>query len=169
MDMNFYYADEEYIDFLKKAEKAARGYTCVPNISYGNAAKFTFGAVLSVNGMNYYVPVSSYSKHQEDAILIRDKNNVANILGTLRFTYMIPIPKQCCKKVDINAFHSKKSVAHISKELAFCRRNRDKIVKQAEKTYKRVISRENDLLTKNSCDFKLLEQAYTEFCKTHSL
>ena len=82
---------------------------------------------------------------------------------------MIPIPKQCCKKIDINAFHSKSSSVHISKELAFCRRNRDKIIRQAEKTYKRVVSKENDLLTKNSCDFKLLEQAYTEFCKTHSL
>ena len=87
MDMNFYYADEEYIDFLKKAEKAVRGYTCVPNVSYGNIAKFTFGAVLSVNGINYYVPVSSYSKKQQDTILIKDKSGT-KILGTLRF---IPI------------------------------------------------------------------------------
>ena len=167
MDIYFYYADEEYIDYLKKVEKSTRGFTCVPNTNYNNAKKFLFGAVMNVNGHNYYVPVSSYSKDQQDVILIKDKKT-SQILGSLRFAYMLPIPAECCKKVNINTFNSQ-AAAHISKELAFCRRNRDKIFKQAEKTYNRVINKVDEMLVKNSCDFKTLERACQKFREFHNL
>jgi protein AbiQ len=50
--------DEEYIDYLKKYECNKRGFTCVPNVSYENINKFTFGAVLNVNNVSNFVPVS---------------------------------------------------------------------------------------------------------------
>ena len=86
------------------------------------------------------------------------------VLGALRFAYMIPAPKQCTVKLDIQKTPTENSRVHISKELAFCRRNRDKIQKQAQKNYNRVINKENPELTKNSCDFKLLEKAYVHYC-----
>lgn len=162
MNIFFYYVEPEYIDYLKNYEINNRGFTCVPNVCYGNTKKFVFGAVLNIDGINYFVPVSSYSKKQEDVVLIKDKRNT-NILGSLRFTYMIPVPNDCLYKVDINSFTSPRSKGHISEELAFCRRNRDKIFKRALKTYDRVIAKTNELLTKNSCDFKLLEKAYKEY------
>ena len=162
MNLYFYYVDEDYIDYLKQYEINTRGFTCVPNICYGKTQKFIFGAVLNINGTNYFVPVSSYSKKQEDVILMKDKKNT-HILGSLRFTYMIPVPVECLSKVDINSFSSMKTKGHISEELAFCRRNRDKIFRRTEKTYKRVILKNNELLTKNSCDFLLLEKAYNEY------
>ena len=76
---------------------------------------------------------------------------------------MIPVPECCLKKVDIGSFESIKSKGHISEELAFCRRNRDKIFKRAYKTYNRVIAGNNSILMKNSCDYKLLEKAYNEY------
>ena len=148
-------------------EKSTRGFTCVPNTNYNNTKKFLLGAVMNVNGHNYYVPVSSYSKNQQDVILIKDKKT-SQILGSLRFAYMLPIPAECCKKVDINTFDSK-AIVHISKELAFCRRNRDKIFKQAEKTYNRVINKVDEMIVKNSCDFKTLEKACQKFCEYHNL
>ena len=174
MELNFYYIKDDYIDYLKQFEKSARGYTCVPNANYWNTNKFTFGAVLEVNRKQYFVPVSSYSKKQQDVILITDKtakNKAQNnkILGSLRFAYMIPAPRSCIIKLDINKMPTENSRVHTAKELAFCRRNRDKIQNQAKKTYDRVVSKEFPELTRNSCDFKLLEEAYIEYCKQNNL
>ena len=168
MELYFYYVDGQYIDFLKKYEKARRSFTCVPNSSYWNTNKFTFGAVLEVNNINYFVPVSSYSKKQEDVILMTDKFAKSKaqqyrVLGSLRFAYMIPAPNNCIKKLDIKQMPTENSRVHVAKELAYCRRNRDKIKRQAQKTYERVINKVDPDLIKHSCDFKLLEQAYAEY------
>lgn len=152
MELYFYYIQSEYIDYLKTYELKTRGFTCVPNAQYWNTNKFTFGAVFEMSGQSYYVPVSSYHKKQEDVILIKDKKNRKNgqsiILGSLRFAYMIPVPKKCIIKLDINKLPTEYSKVHVSKELAFCRRNRDKIKTQALKTYNRVISKKYPELTK---------------------
>ena len=167
MDLYFYYVDNDYIEYLKKVEMQARGFTCVPNVSYRKKDKFVFGAVLKIQESSYFVPVSSYSKKQQDIILMKDKKT-SRVLGSLRFTYMIPVPNACCQKMDINALENKSEIAHVSKELAFCRRNRDKIFKQAKKTYKRVVDKVNDALVKNSCDFILLEKACIDYCKQNN-
>lgn len=62
--MDFYRINEEYNKFLQKYEKDKRGVTKVPNIRYTDRNKFAFGAVMQVNGMNYYVSVSSFDKKQ---------------------------------------------------------------------------------------------------------
>ena len=159
MKLYFYYVDEKYIDFLKNTEINESKFTCVPNVCYKYSNKFVFGAVLEMNGHNFFVPVSSYDKKQQDVILIRDKNDDKRILGSLRFTYMIPVPSECLKKVDINSYKNK---VHISKELAFCRRNRDKILSQAQKTYYRVVNNVNNI-SQNACMFKLLEEASKKY------
>ncbi|MCX4378226.1 MAG: type III toxin-antitoxin system ToxN/AbiQ family toxin [Lachnospiraceae bacterium] len=169
MEICFYHINNDYINFLKKYEREKVRYTCVPNIQYKTSDKFVFGAVMDINGINYFVPVSSYGKKQEDVILIRDKKKKTDILGSLRFAYMLPVPRPCLIKLDINSIVNEYSKTHISKELAFCRRERDKIFKQAEKTYFRVISKVNEQLVKNSCDFKVLEQAYIEYCIINKL
>lgn len=167
MELYFYYIDNKYIDYLKEYERKNNNYTCVPNVQYKTSDKFMFGAVMNINDMNYFVPVSSKTKKAEDVILIRDKKDKSTILGSLRFAYMIPVPKCCLIKLDINSSPNEYSKVHISKELAFCRRERDKIFKQAQKTYFRVTNKINDRLAKNSCDFLLLEQAYSEYCIEH--
>lgn len=169
MDIYFYYIKEDYIDFLKKYEREQIGHTCVPNIQYKTSNKFVFGAVMNISGMFYFVPVSSYNKKQEDVILIRDKKNRSELLGSLRFAYMLPVPLACLNKLDIKVINSEYSKVHISKELAFCRRERDKIFKQAQKTYFRVTNKVSEQLVKNSCDFKLLEQAYINYCDENQL
>ena len=165
MELHFYYVCSDYINYLKEYEKANVGYTCVPNIQYKTSDKFMFGAVMEIKGISYFVPVSSYSKNREDVILIRDKKNKSDILGSLRFAYMLPVPKHCLIKLDINSVSNTYSKTHIAKELAFCRRERDKIFKQAQKTYYRVTNNVSEQLTKNSCNFILLEQAYIKYCQ----
>ena len=59
----FYYVEDEYINFLKKKEIEKRNFTRVPNVHYWNTKKFVFGAVLEINNMLYFAPVTSYAKY----------------------------------------------------------------------------------------------------------
>lgn len=168
MKVQFYYADDKYIEFLKNKEIETRNFTCVPNVKYSKNNKFLYGAVLKVNSVNYYVPVSSQTgknKQYNFEIKTDEKNNQAK--GSLRFPYMIPIPSECLTKLNLNDISSINERARISKELAFCRRNKDKIEKYAQITYNDVTNKKNDKLVQNACDFKLLEKACTQYCTEH--
>lgn len=81
--MDFYRIDEEYNTFWQNYEKEKRGVTKVPNIKYSDRDKFSFGAVLTVNEINYYVAVSSFDKKQEANILIRVPGDKKEIKGSL--------------------------------------------------------------------------------------
>ena len=82
---------------------------------------------------------------------------------------MIPIPNSCVSTLIIDDIKDENRKIRISKELAFCRRSKNKIEKQAEKTYHRIVDKVNDKLVHNSCDFKLLEQAYIKYCLDNGL
>lgn len=72
MDLKFYYVKQEYIEYLKNAEMKARGFTCVPNTNYANREKFFYGTVLTKsNGINYFVPVSSQIKKDQNSVVIK--------------------------------------------------------------------------------------------------
>ena len=99
--MDFYRINEDYNRYLQRYEKENRGVTKVPNIRYTDRNKFAFGAVMQVNGMNYYVSVSSFDKKQEANILIRVPGDEKEIKGSLRFNYMIPVPEECIERLVI--------------------------------------------------------------------
>ena len=92
MDLFFYDVDTDYIEYLKSAEKAKRGFTRVPDVKYENERKMVCGVVLKINGYKYYVPVSSYKKQQPNNLLIRLEDDTFNqVKGSLRFNYMFPV------------------------------------------------------------------------------
>ncbi|MCM1328920.1 MAG: type III toxin-antitoxin system ToxN/AbiQ family toxin [Ruminococcus sp.] len=169
MDIRFYYVNKEYVDYLKKYEIEHRGYTCVPNVEYANRTKFVYGAVLNINNINYFVPVSSKIKKDRYTMLIQTREKKNNIKGSLRFKYMIPIPNKCLIKLDIKAMIETERQRLVTEELAACRKNRDKIFLLAKKTYDNVNSFSAENLKRNACDFKLLEQAYIKYCIENKL
>ena len=162
--MNFYRVDLEYIDFLKNYEIKNRGFTRVPNVNYHSRNnKFFYGAVLTINGIDYFVPISSNTRVKQDDILIVVKDKRDPNYGTLRFAYMLPIPKACLHILIRDELNNPVQAERVRKELAFCRKNRDKILRQAERTYDRIISNVSESLSHNSCGFLLLEKAYHEY------
>lgn len=171
MKIAFYNVDLDYIDYLKKFESAHRGFTRVPNVQYrsGNN-KFFYGTVLNIQGIDYFVPISSKQHNREDDIQIKPKNDkYCKEYATLRFAYMLPIPHQCITMLNISEISNNTQKERVRKELAYCRKFKDKIEKQAEKTYHRIVDKVNDKLVHNSCDFKLLEQAYIKYCIDNGL
>ena len=164
MKLDFYYVNSDYLEFLKEREKTVRGFTCIPNTEYSSGnTKFFYGAVLEINSVNYFVPISSKLHYKQDDMLIKVKDKKSLYLGTLRFRYMVPVPQNCLKLLVRDDLPSVIQGERVRKELAFCRKNKDKIFEQAKTTYERVVNQVDDGLVKNSCDFRLLEEAYSEY------
>ena len=165
--MDFYRINEEYNKFLQKYEKDKRGVTKVPNIRYTDRNKFAFGAVMQVNGMNYYVSVSSFDKKQEANILIRIPGDEKEVKGSLRFNYMVPVPEECIERLLIKDIDDEKYMLLLNKEYQFCMDNADKIQKKANKIYEMVINNRKPVLTDNSCAFHILEAGCKEYIQKY--
>lgn len=163
MKIGFYYVDEQYITHLKSAEIEHRGFTTVPNTIYANRQKFFYGMVMEVNNIPYYVPISHKTTAKEHSIVITiDNHNRREKTGSMRFNYMIPVPRQCIKMLDLKdtkQFTENERI-RIERELKFCKSKLSTIRKLAEKTYQQVLRGSNAELSKNSCDFSTLEEAY---------
>lgn len=164
--MDFYRINEKYNQFLQKYEKEYRGVTKVPNIRYTDRNKFAFGAVMQINGMNYYVSVSSFDKKQEANILIRIPGDKKEVKGSLRFNYMVPVPNECIEKIVIKDIEDEKYRLLLNKEYQFCIDNANRIQKKANKIYEMVTTNRKQILTDNSCAFRILEAGYQEYVAT---
>lgn len=165
MKIAFYFVDEDYINYLKAYEIKHRGFTTVPNVVYSSRNKSLYGTVLEIDRKNYLVPVSSYTKNQRENMLIKiSDHHREKVVGSLRFNYMIPVPDKCLHLFDFkNDAENHEQRIFIEKEYRFCKSKLSAIQKLAARTYDRVVSKVDDELVKNSCDFRLLERAYDEF------
>ena len=155
--LNFFTVDPAYVQFLKAAEAEERGFARVPNMEdnrYGKA-KFLLGVVLTVNGTDYYVPVTSFKTQQKDNFLIRVDNGA--ITSSLRFNYMFPIPREMVSVRVISTEPDRAYRAFLAQELRYCIKHRDEIQHYAERTYKRVLLGKDPGLLANSCAFRFLE------------
>ena len=161
--MDFYRINEEYNQYLQRYEKENRGVTKVPNVRYTDRNKFAFVAVMQVNGISYYVSVSSFDKKQEANILIRVPGDEKEIKGSLRFNYMIPVPEECIERLIIKNIKDEKYRMLLNKEYRFCMDNAERIQKKANKIYEMVTTNRKQKLTDNSCAFRILEQGYREY------
>lgn len=116
----------------------------MPNVTYANRNKFLYGSVLTINEMNYFVPISSkVKKNQEYNLNIKIDDKRKSVVGSLRFQYMIPVPAECLQMLIIDNFTAQSDRIKISKELKFCRKNKDKIHNYALKAYSNVTNKNN--------------------------
>lgn len=149
MSINFYTVDINYLNELKKIEKK------VPNTEYATNKKFFCGVVLTINGYNYFAPISSFKKKQQTNIAIYNNND--EIISTIRFCFMIPIKKEHLRIKDISKITDTKYQKLLSRELQFCNQNEDIIKKAAHRVYN-YGTNPNHKQYKNCCDFKKLEE-----------
>ena len=162
--LSFYDVDIDYIEYLKTEETKYRGYTKVPNIRYENNRKFLCGIVLKIAELEYYVPISSYKEEKSESFLIVFEDDKYNkIKGSLRFNYMIPVPKDCIEERIINDEKNINRKIFLQKQLEYINSNINTIKNRAERTYLRVINNYNPHLTENSCDFEFLEGKCREY------
>ncbi|MBQ4505048.1 MAG: type III toxin-antitoxin system ToxN/AbiQ family toxin, partial [Firmicutes bacterium] len=99
----------------------------------------------------------------EANILIRIKGDKKEVKGSLRFNYMIPVPSHCVTRLDFETIENKKYKNLIEKEYRFCKKNKEMIMEKAVRIYDLVVNMKKKNLIDNSCDFKLLEEAYKKY------
>jgi protein AbiQ len=158
--LGFYDVDKEYVKYLKKVETDKRGFTCMPDVEYQGEQKFFCGVVLLVNGLKYYVPVSSYKvKQSENILIVVESDKYNKVKGSLRFNYMFPVPDDCISERIIKDEINLSRRIFLNAQLKFCIDNAEQIHNQAKRTHTIITKKLNPGLLKNSCDFELLEEA----------
>lgn len=157
MKLNFYDVDKDYTNYLRTIDNK------IPYIGYENRDKFLCGTVLTINNINYYVPVSSNkNKFFSSFIIYDEKKESKNPLATLRFSFMFPCPIECVHLKEISKENNFQYKILLQKEYEYCNKHINQIKKKAEKIYK--IAQNEELRKKlNLCNFKLLEENYIEY------
>ena len=132
--LKWYIVNKEYINYLRGFDNK------VENINYSERLKPYIGILITINTVNYYVPISSgKEKHytmKENIDFIKIMNE-DRVLGVLNLNNMIPISNE----------------------------NIDKIKSNAIKLYDEKIKNPNSKISKRCCDFKLLENKCREYIK----
>jgi protein AbiQ len=152
MKLNFYEVDNNYVNYLKNFDKQ------IPDIHYAKFNKFVCGIVLTINGFNYFAPVSSFKKQQRTNFLILDKGRP---ISSIRFCFMFPAPDEVIQLKDFTSVDPKYRDL-LNAEIKYCNKNIDKILKMAKDVYKIGLNRRHPLAFA-CCDFRLLEIACKEF------
>lgn len=159
MKLRFYDIDADYIKYLKE-----NGDSKVPNFEYKKHNKFFCGIVLTINNFNYFAPVSSNIKKSQTSFLIMDKDSKKDVLkpiSSLRFSFMFPCPSKYLSLKDFSKEDRKYQIL-LKKELRYCNRNVEKIIKLANRVYKLGLKEKTRNMF-NICNFKLLEEKSLEY------
>ena len=156
--LDFYEIDAEYISYLQTFEPK------VPHIDYSETSghdRFMCGVVLSVNGYDYFAPISSFAVQQRTNIII--KNEKDKPISSIRFSFMIPIPSDVATRKSIKSEPSAEYRRLLYLELRYCRKNTKTIYRMAKNIHSTVVNGKDPLMAKNCCDFSKLELACANY------
>lgn len=175
-----YSVSDRYIDYLRKY---------VPGV-YSNKEETRthtrkyIGVVYSINGYNYYIPLSSpkdtdyklvkgkkvIRKSVVPIMRITDKNSAEEpeLKATLRISHMIPVPLSELTLYDLDNEPDLEYKDLVQKEIIFIRKNKEKIKGNAKLIYKqKAINDQTANYVKMALDYKLLEELCEIFLKTY--
>ena len=155
------------------------------NKGEGDSARKYLGIVLSVNGYNYFAPLSSpkvsdYNIKDGNKVLrksiipiIRMTNKRADgsieFLGTIKLGSMIPVPKSELNKYDVRNETDLQYQILIRKQLRFISRNNKMINKNASVLYRQKTSgKEGPGYINSTFDFKKFENAHDSWIEEHT-
>ena len=170
--MKLYSVNDKYIQYLRKFDNKVYD-------NKENNRKFNrkyLGIVLTINKLNYYIPMSSPKNNDYKDNKIRKSiipiiriisneeiNNIPELKGTLRISNMIPVPNSELILYEPKKEKDKDYKILVEKELEFINKNEEKIKKYAIILYKQKINNYNVSYIKNIVDFKLLEKKCREY------
>jgi len=156
--LNFYEVSADYITYLLKFDSK------VPHIDYSKTSehdKFMCGIVLSVNGHDYFAPISSFAVPQRTNMII--KNEKGKPISSIRFSFMIPVPSGVATIKSIKNESSPEYRRLLNLELSFCQKNSKTIHRMAKHIHNTVVNGKDPIMAKNCCDFNKLELACAKY------
>lgn len=174
--LKIYSVSDKYINYLRKD---------FPNVysNKENRRKHTrkyIGVVLELEGYHYYVPMSSpkdsdYQIAGENRvikksiipiirIIVRNSKGQKELKGTLRISHMIPVP---ASELELYDYENEEDLTYkdlIHDEIIFIRKNKDKIMKNAQVMYKQKMNQDESAgYIKSVLPFKQLEEMSDSF------
>lgn len=170
--MKLYAVTDQYIDYLRQFD-----YKVYDNKEDRRKVMRKYlGIVLTINEMNYYIPMSSPKKsdYKDNEIrksivpIVRivsneEVDNVPVLKGTLRISNMIPVPDSELILYEPKYERNKNYKILVEKELEFIGKNEEMIKKYASIIYNQKINNYDVSYINNVVDFKLLEQKCKEY------
>ena len=157
--MNIYKADIGYCNYLHYFEPK------IPYVKNEKERRPFVGIVLSVNGKNYFAPLSSPKlkhltmKNSQDFLKIKDGR-----LGGINLNNMMPIPRRYLHTIDIKKIKDSKYKRMLFMQLDWIEKNKLRINNRAKNLYYLVTYKKaEEKLIERCCDFKLLEQKCQEY------
>ena len=160
--LGFYFVDKAYADFLRDH---VYGDVHVPFTKYDKRNKFFVGAVLVVNGMKYFAPVTSYTDKNDATFNI--KNRHGEIISSVRPNYMFPVIDGVYEMLDIPNIKDVKYRYYVMDEYKYCSKHREEIVALAESMYS--LRKQGKTATEYNkiylIDFKKLEKRAKQYKK----
>ena len=165
--INIYDVDRSYLEYLKRKDIQKRGFSTVPNYGYediGRERKFASGPVFEINGQHYFVFASHKTILNDDVTPIFFEREPGTIKGTLRYQYMIPVPKSALIHRNINNEIEPSRKAFLFQYLNSIKQSEKEILQKAENVYlKRVSGKLPEFLLDRFNDFKFLESKMIQY------
>lgn len=172
--MNWYVVDKKYVGYLRK-------FDCkVGHVEYGDKLKLHIGIIIEIDGIKYYVPVSSpKEKHNKmsnglDFHKVVDPEN-GTLYAVININNMIPVPNKCITQLKYNDVQNHRTFTNekektdyiylLQKEKAIIDKLDGVLKSKAKKLYDKVNANPESALAKRCCDFKLLQEKSMEYDK----
>lgn len=156
-NIRIYSVKDAYIKYLSKYQEHLFLH------EGGSFGRKYIGAVLEINGLPYFAPLSSFkSKHKKmkenvDFIKIKD-------YSVININNMIPVPKDQLMELDINAEKDPHYKFLLQAESREINRQKNRIRKNAEIVYTHKKRNGNSTpLAKRTNDFEVLEKKCREY------
>lgn len=129
----------------------------------GSFGRKYIGAVLEINGLSYFAPLSSfkskYKKMKESVDFIKIKD-----YAVINLNNMIPVPREQLIELDINAEKDPHYKFLLQAESREINRQKNRIRKNAEIVFNhKKRNRDSTPLAKRTNDFELLEKKSREY------
>ena len=169
MKLNLYRISDQYIKYLRQFDDKI----------YDNKEEIRtherkyLGVVLTVNGFNYYIPMSSPKKTDyiniDKKVIRKDTKTIirlhegGRLYGTLRISNMIPVPITELEPYIISSENDLKYKELILGELRYINNNSNKIIKYAKIVYDQKVKNIDIGYIKNTVNFRLLEEKLKEW------
>lgn len=174
MKLNLYSVNDKYVEYLRRfddkvydSKEGRRTYE-----------RKYIGIVLTVNELNYYIPMSSPKKSDyidfENKIIRSDSKTIIRmhdeerLYGTLRISNMIPVPITELEPYIVADEKDLKYKEVILGELKFIRSNSERILKNARLIYNQKNKNIDIGYIKNTVNFKLLEEKLKQWIAENS-
>ncbi|MCI9039140.1 MAG: type III toxin-antitoxin system ToxN/AbiQ family toxin [Clostridia bacterium] len=171
MKLNLYSISDRYIRYLRKFDD--RIYDNKEEIK--TYKRKYLGVVLTINELNYYIPMSSPKKSDyinwEKKIIRKDTKTIMRIrigqhlYGTLRISNMIPVPITELDSYVVSEEKDQKYKEVVLGELRYINNNSNKIIKYAKIVYEQKMKDIDIAYIKNTVNFKIIEEKLKEWEK----